>query len=788
MKEQLALEDIEAKYLAIVSEFAIEMLSINKVESILWHLAHNVVSELGFEDVVVYLLDEERQVLCQKASFGNKNPHRYQILHPIEIKVGEGVVGKAAETKSPVLIADTRQYAEYIIDDEYRLSELAVPMIVDGKVIGVIDSEHHQQGFFNHQHEKTLFAIASIAAIKIGKNQTLNKLQHTIEELEYSSKIQDTLFEIAELIFETDSLKEFYKRLHGCIARLTFAKNFYIALMTDEGTTLTLPYCVDEQDDVEEDEVIPLDADRPSITGYVLNSNKPLLIFEEEMAEKIADKQMYIRGSLPKAWLGVPFGDNDFKGIVVVQSYSESFVFQEKDKQLLTFVAKHIRNAIERMNAKSELEFLALHDPLTLLPNRILFADRVEHALDNVKRVSETGLAILFLDLDRFKQVNDCFGHHIGDQLLQQIALLIETCLKPCDTLCRLGGDEFAILIETGSGSEEVVKVAEKIIEQIRKPLTIDGSQIRTSTSIGCSFYRGEDISAKTLLIQADEAMYQAKLLGRDQVFYYEPAESDTSTSTYKIEREFLSAIENHEFYLEFQPIIQLSSGAITAAEGLVRWGHPEQGKIEPNTFIPELIKSGYMHKLDIYVAQKALDFIFMWRNLLAKPFRLNINISGAGFNSPNLMDVFNKQFEKDPLILQHLCLEITEQTIVSNVNDTKLTIDSLRKMGIQIALDDFGTGYSSLSYLHQFTFDSLKIDRAFISDLDDEKDNRIILDTIINLARSLDIKTVAEGIETIEQYQYLKTMDCACGQGFYMSRPIGMENLITLLEEGIQF
>ncbi|MCJ8274516.1 MAG: diguanylate cyclase, partial [Psychrosphaera sp.] len=423
MQDKLKILETQQQHLSIVSEFAVKMLSLNTVDRVLWHLAQEVVAKLGFEDVVIYLMDEARQVLCQKAAFGDKSPVGEDIIDPIEIEPGAGVVGNAAKSKQPLLIMDTRLYPGYVVDDQSRLSELAVPMIVNDRVIGVIDSEHSQLGFFTEQQQQTLVVIASITATKIVETQAVIKLQHTVEQLEYASKIQDTLFEIAELIFQTECIEEFYKRLHACIGRLTFTDNFYVALASEDGKFLSFPYFVDEVDGVADYESVPIDQGVPGMTEYVLLTNKPLLVYESDI-KKMGDKGIIsVRGSLPKAWLGVPFSSDELKGVVVVQSYYDRFVFKEKDKQLLVFVAKHIRNAIERMKAKSELKFLALHDPLTKLPNRLLFADRIEHAIDNACSNGQSGIAVLFLDLDRFKQVNDTYGHHVGDKLLIEVSL-----------------------------------------------------------------------------------------------------------------------------------------------------------------------------------------------------------------------------------------------------------------------------------------------------------------------------------------------------------------------------
>ncbi|QLE85435.1 EAL domain-containing protein [Shewanella sp. Scap07] len=782
MKRTLQLQEIEATNLKIVSEFAVDLLTAKSVDDILWHVAQNVVSQLGLDDIVIYLLDSDQQHLVQKATFGNKNPVAKLILSPIVIPLNTGIVGKAARERVPIRIGDTRLHPEYIVDDEVRLSELAVPMLADGKVIGVIDSEHPQQDFYTKQHERTVFALASIAAVKIQKLLTLQQLQRTVEELEYSSKIQDSLFEIAEIIFETDSMSGFYQKLHRCIGKLTFAKNFYVGLLDNASQTVSLPYYADEFDTDVQGRTIPLHDEIVSITSYVLKRQKPLLVTEAQIGHLVQAGELTVEGTVPKAWLGVPFGDDSFSGIVVVQSYSDTYLFTDKDMQLLVFVAKHIRNAIERKNAKSKMEFLALHDPLTKLPNRLLFADRISHAIDNIEAESILGIAVCYLDLDRFKQINDNHGHHIGDQLLVEVSRRINACLRKQDTLCRLGGDEFAILIEDIFSVDEVKRTAEQILTVLNKPIKLGDIEIVVSVSIGIAehFYGGDN--TEQLLVFADEAMYQAKLKGRGQVYCFDDSKR-SQTSSYKLETEFNQAVKDKQLFLVYQPLVDLDTGTIYGAEALIRWQHPELGEIPPARFLPEFERAQLMGKLDNYVVKAALAFLSEQEAQFGADFKLSINISGEGFNSRKLIARLNQYFAESPKLLKHLAIEITEQTIVSSVEETKDTIERLRQMGISISLDDFGTGYSSLSYLQQYTFDSLKIDRSFISHMEAGEGNQAILDAILSLAKTLDIATIAEGVETQHQYTALRNMDCQYAQGYFMSKPINQNSLLELLQ-----
>ncbi len=367
MSDKLRMLEIEQQHLSIVSEFAVDMLPYTTVEEVVWDLVKNVVARLGFEDIVVYLLDEPRGMLRQLAAYGNKSPEDYAILNPIEIPIGRGVVGTVASTMKPLRIDDTRLFDGYIVDDEFRLSEMAVPMMAEGKLVGVIDSEHHLPGYFTAQHERTLVAIASIAATKIIKAQNHTRLKQTIEQLEYSNKVQDTLFEISELTFNAKALSGFYRGLQHSIGKLMFSDNFYVALVSKDRRAIRFAYNVDEFDNVPIDKSFMLDQKVPGITEYVLNTDAPLLLDYLDMIKMLGRGVFTIRGKVPKSWLAVPFGEVDsdcqesLRGVVSVQSYYDIDAFGEQEKQLLVFVAKHIRNAIERLNAAKALKLSHEH-------------------------------------------------------------------------------------------------------------------------------------------------------------------------------------------------------------------------------------------------------------------------------------------------------------------------------------------------------------------------------------------------------------------------------------------
>lgn len=762
----------------LIASYANELMSLSNKEQVVWHLAHNVVAKLGFVDVVVYLFEDN--LLVQKAAFGNKNPSDYKLVQPLKLKLGQGVVGTAAQTQQLVNIGNTQDIDNYIVDDEERLSELAVPMVVNGKLIGVIDSEHPQANFYTKVHERLLTIIASLTANKLQNTDFVN-LQRTVSELKYSSKIQDVLFDIAELIFTTSSLKGFFNKLHVLLGKLTYTKNFIVALQYKQASEFVVPFAIDQNDHIPENTAVAFTNSNPSPLEFVLRSGQTYLLDKNSIKSFINDNNLRARGSLPNSWLGVPFGTEELKGIVVLQCYDDSYTFNNNDSALLNFVAKHIFNAVERLEAKSQLEHMALHDSLTGLSNRTLFLNRLSHAISSSSRSSKL-FAVLFIDVDGFKDVNDNFGHHAGDKLLKHIAQVLENSVRKSDLVCRLGGDEFAILIESANTFEDVRFVAERILKDIQQDIAIDGQVMNTSFSIGVCYSNSDVTNASDMLNQADEAMYIAKAQGKNQIFYHNEKSSAHLNQPLIIEREFSQAIADEQLKLVFQPIVAVADMQLLKAEALIRWHHPEYGLIPPDQFIPALEKAKLTEQLDLYVLKQIIKIIKLHRKQLPEHFKFNINISTAGFGSGKIKDVLNELKQNAAYVLPKLCFEITEQSIVENVDQARRAMKFYRALGITIALDDFGTGYSSLSYLHNFRFDTLKLDRSFINAYIKGRQSAVVLEAIIKLANTLKIKVTAEGIETKKQMELLKKLNCDKAQGYYIAQPDSLEKIFPEL------
>jgi diguanylate cyclase (GGDEF)-like protein len=420
----------------------------------------------------------------------------------------------------------------------------------------------------------------------------------------------------------------------------------------------------------------------------------------------------------------------------------------------------------ERRRADATLAFMAHHDALTELPNRALFQERLEEAVAMARL--GTHCALLCLDLDRFKVINDTLGHPVGDSLLRAVAGRLSAVVRDVDTVARLGGDEFAIIQVGLNSSEEAELLAGRIIDVLCQPFDIDGRKVVAGTSIGIALAPRDGISSGILLKNADIALYLAKSEGRGTYRYFEPEMDALVQARREVELDLRNALPAKEFDLHYQPVLDLQSGRVTGLEALIRWNHPVRGLISPGDFIPTAEEFGLIVPIGEWVLQQACQEASTWpRNV-----DVAVNLSPAQFKGGHLLDGVRKALTASRLDPRRLVLEITESVLLQNSDETLTTLHQLRALGIRIALDDFGTGYSSLSYLRSFPFDKIKIDRSFIRDIDANIDSAVIVSAIVGIARGLGMITVAEGVETTGQLQKVRNLGCAKVQGYLFSRP----------------
>jgi diguanylate cyclase (GGDEF)-like protein/PAS domain S-box-containing protein len=445
-----------------------------------------------------------------------------------------------------------------------------------------------------------------------------------------------------------------------------------------------------------------------------------------------------------------------------------------------------------RKQTEERLLYDALHDALTGLPNRTMFMDRLGHAVKRFKRNHDSRFAVLFLDLDRFKVINDSLGHPFGDQLLKIVANSLTKCLRTSDSAARLGGDEFAILLEDISSISDAVVISERIQQTLQNPFEFKEHKVVISTSIGIVLSDTKYEIPEDILRDADIAMYHAKLLGKACHVLFNPTMRNRAVMRMELENDLRQVLvdeksRNKELRVVFQPIVALQGGQILGFEALLRWFHPDRGVIMPNEFIPMAEETGLIHSLGLWVLRKACQQVRIWHaqnnnGAGNSPISVSVNISGKQFSRPDLVDQIEKILHDNAIAPSCLNLEITESLLVESDKPLIAALERLRNLGINLQVDDFGRGYSSFSYLQHLPVNTLKIDSLFIHRMEINGNNSEIVRSIVSLARSLGMSVIAEGVETDRQFQKLKSLDCEFGQGFYISKPVsGVEagNLI---------
>ncbi|GAC1385614.1 MAG: hypothetical protein NVSMB42_05200 [Herpetosiphon sp.] len=433
-----------------------------------------------------------------------------------------------------------------------------------------------------------------------------------------------------------------------------------------------------------------------------------------------------------------------------------------------------VRDVSEQKALEHQLQHQAFHDPLTALPNRTLFMDRLEHALARTDR-STGSIAVMFLDLDNFKVINDSLGHQAGDQMLIDTAQRLRGCVRSEDTVARLGGDEFTVLLENVPDVNDVIRMANRIQQQLQAPFTLDGREIWSTVSIGFTLHSAAHRDADALMRDADVAMYRAKNGGKARFEIFDPSMNSRAMQRLELEIQLRHALEQQQLRIMYQPVVDLETGRVSEVEALVRWEHPERGMVAPGEFIPLAEETGLIGSIDRWVLEEACKQVKQWQ--LEQPneplLTLNVNLSARQFQQPTLADEVGALLQASGLQAACLKLEITESVAMHNAEASVVTLQQLKRLGIRIAIDDFGTGYSSLAYLKRFPIDVLKIDRSFVDQIGHNGEDTAIVRAIITLAKTLKLEVTGEGIETREQLARLQDMECDFGQGFFFARPL---------------
>jgi diguanylate cyclase (GGDEF)-like protein len=621
-----------------------------------------------------------------------------------------------------------------------------------------------------------------------------------------SEKLQAALFSIGELANGNLTGERFFAAVHDIIGDVLDCRNICVAQLASEGQWMDFPYYVNDRE--------PIPASRPTGRGlheWVLRHRAPLNVdlgsadSRARLSQLVADGELQESRSMPGAWLGVPLVcANEVIGVVSVQSYAPDPPYDERDEEFLAFLAYQIGNALERQQAaaslrqanatleqrvaertrqlqnqmeareqvEQQLKHETRHDFLTGLPNRAFLCDRLMRSLALQSRDREKAFAVLFMDLDRFKVINDSAGHIVGDGLLKEVGRRLQGCVRSPDMVARLGGDEFAILIEDANGIlDTAIKVAQRIIEDMQEPVLVDGRELFTSVSIGIAISAPEYRMAEEMLRDADIAMYRAKSSETQRFEIFDESLHLEAIRVLETEGDLHRAVARQEFEPYFQQIVRLDTGAVVGFESLLRWNHPERGVLAPDAFLAIAEASGSLEAID----WQMFDLTCAAVSRLVRPGQyVNLNFSPRHFRDKHMDQRLLRLLRDHGVAPSQVRIEVTEGTLIDNADQVAEIIDRLHQAGVLTSLDDFGTGYSSLGYLHRFRLHAVKIDRSFVTPLKPGGGgaSEAVVRAIMALANSQGLDVIAEGVETVIQRDALLNLGCEKGQGWLYSKP----------------
>ncbi|HZX80217.1 MAG TPA: EAL domain-containing protein, partial [Lysobacter sp.] len=712
---------------------------------------------------------------------------------------------------------------------------LGVPMRRDDRICGAIVVQSYDRGGVYGEEERALLAFVAqhiLTALERHlargeledrvreRTHALERLNHElqaeIEERQRAEKLQSALFRIAELSISAPSLDDFYREVHGTVGELLYARNFYIAMISEDGERLEFPYSIDERDGRRRSRPLGF-----GLTEYVLTRRQPLLVGRGDIERMVADGELISRGAAAACWLGVPLWRNDQAvGVIAVQSYIPEIEFSRRDQELLTFVAHHIGIGLERkrsqqllltahveleqrveartrelaranrelvaqigerLRAEQRLTHQARHDSLTGLPNRSHLVDCLTEAIESSQSRPHSLFAVLYLDLDRFKLVNDSAGHSAGDELLMEAARRIASCVRPGDVVARLGGDEFAVLVHDLDTVATVERLAGRILEVLGQPWWVAGREVFPSASVGIALWHPRYRGGSELLRDADAAMYRAKAAGRGRWATFDEAMREEAMRILDLEADLRRAINGEGFVAFYQPIVRLSDRRVMGHEALLRWRQTSGELLSPASFIGVGENSSLIEEVDWLVYAQVAD-----RIAHTQGGYISVNVSPRHFRDSAFADRLLRLLDKAKADPRRLRIEITEVALLEEAPRVLNMLKHLRGHGVLAQLDDFGTGFSALSYLHRFPIECLKIDQSFIAGLGSETriESEAVVRAIQALAGSLGIHTVAEGIENAHQQRMVRELGCTLGQGYLYGRPLPeLVDDVTVLE-----
>jgi diguanylate cyclase (GGDEF)-like protein/excisionase family DNA binding protein len=745
-------------------------------------VASQIESVIDWHGLRFYLLAEDG-VTLEPIKLAHKVDH-YARHTPdlVRLRLGEGLGGHIAATGIAEIVNDAAHDPRtWRIPGTTDVDEsmIVVPLRYEDSLLGVIELFRLGRGAFDATDLRLAQIIGAQASVAIVNARQVEELERRSAALERRLASQRQLLAITERLLLHREGGAVFEAIADTLADVVPHDTLTIYLVDRAAGCLVPTLARDEY----AEQIL---ASRPALGAGITGD-----VIEKGEAEIINDvtsdpRAIQIPGTPvePESMIVAPIRTSE--GVIGALSlYRANREFGADDLELVRLFTNHVAIALENASIHDRLIEAAVTDPLTGLPNRRLFSDRVNHALSRRGRTGK-GVAVLFLDLDGFKLVNDSLGHATGDEVLAAVGTRLRSCLRTTDTVARLGGDEFAFLLEDIQDDAEAVAAAERVIEALAQPLALPGREVSVRASIGAAVDRGAPgVSAVDLLRNADTAMYQAKATSRGRLALFEPAMHARQLVRLELEGELRQALSAGHLRLVYQPIVALATGQIIGAEALLRWDRPG-APIGPDQFIPLAEETGDIVPIGRWVLAEACQQARRWqRETRLTDFAISVNTSARELAEPRFVAEVIGTLATTGLAPEHLTLEVTESVLLAEKSAAVESLRALRAAGVHIAVDDFGTGYSSLSYLDRLPVDGLKIDRSFVQGLAPGRGKSALVSATLGFARALGLTVTAEGVETDEQLQKLQELRCRQAQGFYLSRPLSTESLVELLASG---
>jgi len=763
--------EMRNSFMAALSDVSMRLLERKPIDQLMDHIALQAISLANVESAFVSMVHESGQYMQVLGATG-----RFTQFKNFKHVRDEDVAGLAWDLEELVLVESQATEEKYIDLWGASTKRCAVPFFVDGRFGGVVCVALDSLGNSLENYLDILKLFTRTVSIAIENSILINKQKTEIAR-------HAAIGEITQSFYSADNLRELIDSVCKSLLGVFDSKHVSVCKVGTDGRFSLLAEWQQNDNEIQRVNYVNVKLMADSMSQWCVENKQSGLVAHGEEDERDSAAVQKIRRLLGIGCsVTLPLLQDDVVwGVLVLGKSMEQQDFTDVDLSLLELLMSQLSSSVMRQNLLDRIHFQAFHDSLTKLPNRLKFENALNQLVSG-KNPKREKFALLFLDLDGFKSVNDNQGHSVGDELLKQVSKRLAGCLQDKDLLARMGGDEFAVLLRGVKSRESAMSIAQRLSGAVGQKFVVEKYNLKIGVSIGLSFYPENGETVDDLLRNADFAMYEAKAEGNSSVRSFSSTMAEQYRARIALEKDLLSALENEQFELQYQPQVDQVRGMVSGVEALLRWNHPEHGYVSPGDFVPLAEEAGYITEIGKWALNEAVRQTAEWNAKGMQRLSMAVNISASQFVLEDFSSSVIKTLKDHKLDASQLELEVNESVVMNNIAKVVDTLNELRDQGITIAIDDFGTGYSSLAYLENLPLDCMKIDKVFVDKMITGSEEYSLVNTIITMARTLGLKTIAEGVEKEDQLTKLLALGCECVQGYYFSRAVPASELSQAL------